>query len=83
MKGVFPLFLDPVLLAELGFFAYRAMLFLYTHNLLHNKKKQQITKKDTAGSMLYHINPVTFAYKGSYILYAIPQKWEGRYFISL
>ena len=54
---------------------YDLFLYIYTsksYRVQEIKNTKYIN--DTAGSILCHINPAAYTYKGSFTLYATPQK---------
>ena len=57
-------------LSVIFFFSF----YIYTLNLTVQDIKNTKYINDTARSMLYHINPAAYTYKGSFTLYATPQK---------
>ena len=64
---------DPICITSDSF--VRILFFIYIRlNLKVQEIKNTKYINDTARSMLCHINPAAYTYKGSFTLYATPQK---------
>ena len=50
------------------YYYYDGDFFIYTSKSNKNKKKNTKYINDTAGSMLCHISPAAYTYKGSFTL---------------
>ena len=60
-----------------------SFIYIYTSKSYKNKKKNTKYISDTAGSMLCHISPTAYTYKGSFTLYAMPLKGRERHLKSV